>query len=126
MTKLAGLHCSLEGELLYTFASVALPGQNPYKHASDINGEGTVKNVCVRQTQNLQVTFLGKFIRKHLQMGGPDAAEVEAMKQELDELRQKVEQLELENSELKRGIELSKEPSSADVPQTEAESDPVN
>ncbi|KAG5443052.1 c-Myc-binding protein [Clonorchis sinensis] len=67
-----------------------------------------------------------EFIRKHLQMGGPDAAEVEAMKQELDELRQKVEQLELENSELKRGIELSKEPSSADVPQTEAESDPVN
>ncbi|OON14322.1 hypothetical protein X801_09887 [Opisthorchis viverrini] len=66
------------------------------------------------------------FIRKHLQIGGPDAAGVEAMKQELDELRQKVEHLELENSELKRGIELSKEPSSADVPQAEAESDPVN
>ncbi|KAF7257402.1 C-myc binding protein [Paragonimus skrjabini miyazakii] len=45
-----------------------------------------------------------EFIKKHMQAEGPDPAEVEAMKVELAELRQKVELLEAENMELKRGL----------------------
>ncbi|VDP20885.1 unnamed protein product [Echinostoma caproni] len=43
-----------------------------------------------------------EFIKKHLQADGPDPAEFEAMRVELAELRQKVEQLEAENAQLKR------------------------
>ncbi|KAA0197983.1 C-Myc-binding protein [Fasciolopsis buskii] len=43
-----------------------------------------------------------EFIKKHLQSDGPDPVEFEAMRVELAEMRQKVEQLEAENAQLKR------------------------
>ncbi|THD24125.1 C-Myc-binding protein [Fasciola hepatica] len=43
-----------------------------------------------------------EFIKKHLQADGPDPVEFEAMRVELAEMRQKLEQLEAENAQLKR------------------------
>ncbi|CAH8617899.1 unnamed protein product [Heterobilharzia americana] len=44
------------------------------------------------------------FIKKHLQAEGPDSSDIEAMKVEIVELKQKLELLEAENLELKRSI----------------------
>ncbi|CAL8076063.1 unnamed protein product [Calicophoron daubneyi] len=60
-----------------------------------------------------------EFIKKHLQADGPDPADVEAMKVELAELRQKIELLEAENMELKRATNASSHnasPTDANVP----------
>ncbi|VDP69895.1 unnamed protein product [Schistosoma curassoni] len=43
-------------------------------------------------------------MKKHLQAESPDPSDVEAMKVEISELKQKVEMLESENAELKQSI----------------------
>lgn len=43
-------------------------------------------------------------MRQHLGISGPDTADVEALKLEVTELRQKCEQLQEENSELKAKV----------------------
>ncbi|CAH8619163.1 hypothetical protein MS3_00003007 [Schistosoma haematobium] len=45
-----------------------------------------------------------EFMKKHLQAESPDPSDVEAMKVEISELKQKVEMLESENAELKQSI----------------------
>ncbi|CAH8573127.1 unnamed protein product [Schistosoma turkestanicum] len=45
-----------------------------------------------------------EFMKKHLQAENPDPSDVEAMKVEIAELKQKVEMLESENNELKQTI----------------------
>ncbi|CAH8868691.1 unnamed protein product [Trichobilharzia szidati] len=45
-----------------------------------------------------------EFMKKHLQAEGPDPSDVEAMKLEIAELKQKLELLETENAELKRSL----------------------
>jgi len=44
------------------------------------------------------------FLKQHLGAGGPEAADVEALKLEVTDLRQKVEQLTEENTELKQKV----------------------
>ncbi|XP_002733639.1 c-Myc-binding protein-like [Saccoglossus kowalevskii] len=50
------------------------------------------------------------FLKQNLGTGGPDTADVEALRLEVTELRQKIEQLNEENSELKSKL-LQYEPS---------------
>ncbi|CAH8867852.1 unnamed protein product [Trichobilharzia szidati] len=45
-----------------------------------------------------------EFMKKHLQAEGPEPSDVEAMKLEIAELKQKLELLESENAELKRSL----------------------
>ncbi|XP_033740364.1 c-Myc-binding protein-like isoform X2 [Ylistrum balloti] len=44
------------------------------------------------------------FLKQHLGASGPETADVEALKQEVTELRQKVEQLSEENTDLKAKV----------------------
>lgn len=44
------------------------------------------------------------FLKQHIGAGGPETADVEALKLEVTELKQKVEQLTEENAELKQKI----------------------
>lgn len=44
------------------------------------------------------------FLKQHLGSGGPETADVEALKLEVTELKQKVEQLTEENAELKQKL----------------------
>ncbi|CAI2734037.1 unnamed protein product [Schistosoma spindalis] len=45
-----------------------------------------------------------EFMKKHLQAESPDPSDVEAMRVEIAELKQRVEMLESENAELKQSI----------------------
>uniref|UniRef100_A0A3Q0KDW1 c-Myc-binding protein n=1 Tax=Schistosoma mansoni TaxID=6183 RepID=A0A3Q0KDW1_SCHMA len=45
-----------------------------------------------------------EFMKKHLRAESPDPSDIEAMKVEIAELKQKVEMLESENAELKQSI----------------------
>ena len=51
-------------------------------------------------------TYISRYLKRFLGAGGPEAADVEAMKSELTELQQKVEKLNEENSDLKRKVGL--------------------
>ncbi|KAK2157886.1 hypothetical protein LSH36_183g02032 [Paralvinella palmiformis] len=44
------------------------------------------------------------FLKQHIGAGGPETADVEALKLEVTELKQKVEQLTEENAELKQKL----------------------
>ncbi len=44
------------------------------------------------------------FLKQHLNVSGPEAADVESLKLEVTELRQKCEQLQEENVELKAKV----------------------
>lgn len=57
-------------------------------------------SIYVFLTLQLQIVF--SFIQKHLQAEGPDPGDVEAMRLELEELRQKVDRLEEENEQLRQ------------------------
>ncbi|XP_064618319.1 c-Myc-binding protein-like [Liolophura sinensis] len=57
------------------------------------------------------------FLKQHLGASGPETADVEALKLEVTELRQKVEQLNEENAELK--TKLSQFEPEAEEPQAE-------
>ena len=46
------------------------------------------------------------FLKQHLGASGPDTADVEALKLEVTELRQKVEQLQEQNTELKNKVDV--------------------
>lgn len=46
------------------------------------------------------------FLRQHIGTNGPETADVESLKLEVAELRQKVEQLSEENTELKAKVEM--------------------
>ena len=48
------------------------------------------------------------FIRQHLGADGPDTGDVESLKLEVTELRQKCEQLTEENAELKAKVKATK------------------
>ncbi|XP_013406842.1 c-Myc-binding protein-like [Lingula anatina] len=50
------------------------------------------------------------FLKHHLGSGGPETADVEALKLEVTELRQKVEQLTEENSDLKAKLQAYEPP----------------
>jgi len=50
------------------------------------------------------LTTVPSFLRQHLGSSGPETADVEALKLEVTELRQKVEKLSEENAELKQKI----------------------
>ncbi|KAL8606038.1 hypothetical protein ACOMHN_040036 [Nucella lapillus] len=50
------------------------------------------------------------FLRQHLGAAGPDTADVEALKLEVTELRQKCEQLQEENNELRAKVQQYKPP----------------
>ncbi|KAK4467378.1 hypothetical protein MN116_008848 [Schistosoma mekongi] len=45
-----------------------------------------------------------EFMKKHLQAEGPETSDIDTMKVEIAELKQKIETLESENTELKRSI----------------------
>ena len=46
------------------------------------------------------------FLKQHIGSGGPESADVEALKLEVSELKQKVEQLSEENHELKQKVTM--------------------
>ena len=46
------------------------------------------------------------FLKQHLGASGPETADVEALKLEVTELRQKIEQLTEENNELKTKVKV--------------------
>jgi len=46
------------------------------------------------------------FLKQHLGASGPDTADVEALKLEVTELRQKVETLQEQNTELKAKVRI--------------------
>ncbi|XP_021355306.1 C-Myc-binding protein-like isoform X3 [Mizuhopecten yessoensis] len=51
------------------------------------------------------------FLKQHLGASGPETADVEALKQEVTELRQKVEQLSEDNTDLKAKLQQYEPPS---------------
>ncbi|VDI66672.1 Hypothetical predicted protein [Mytilus galloprovincialis] len=51
------------------------------------------------------------FLKQHLGASGPETADVEALKLEVTELRQKIEQLTEENNELKTKVKIISEDS---------------
>ncbi|CAL1538022.1 unnamed protein product [Lymnaea stagnalis] len=57
------------------------------------------------------------FLKQHLNACGPETADVEALKLEVTELRQKCEQLQEENTELKARIQQLEPPIEPDVPE---------
>ncbi|KXJ17086.1 c-Myc-binding protein isoform X2 [Exaiptasia diaphana] len=57
------------------------------------------------------------FVQMHLHGGGPDGADVEALKLEVAELKQTVEQLTAENAELKQRL-LTFEPQADQEPES--------
>ena len=50
------------------------------------------------------LTVICSFLRQHLGSTGPETADVEALKLEVTDLRQKVEKLNEENTELKQKV----------------------
>ena len=50
------------------------------------------------------LTAVCSFLRQHLGSSGPETADVEALKLEVTDLRQKVEKLSEENAELKQKV----------------------
>lgn len=50
------------------------------------------------------------FLKQHLNVSGPEAADVEALKLEVTELRQKCEQLQERNNELETMLQQSEPP----------------
>jgi len=57
------------------------------------------------------------FLRQHLGASGPDTADVEALKLEVTELRQKCEQLQEENNDLKAKVQQYEPPTEPEVPE---------
>ncbi|XP_041351981.1 c-Myc-binding protein-like [Gigantopelta aegis] len=57
------------------------------------------------------------FLKQHLGAAGPDTADVEALKLEVTELRQKVEQLTEENNDLKIKMQQLEPPSEQEAPE---------
>jgi len=55
------------------------------------------------------------FLKQHLNVSGPEAADVESLKLEVTELRQKCEQLQEENQELKAKIQQLEPPAEQEV-----------
>lgn len=47
-------------------------------------------------------------MKEHLHAGPADTADIEALKNEVSDLRQKVEQLTVENNELKQRVRIKK------------------
>lgn len=47
-------------------------------------------------------------MKEHLHAGPADTADIEALKNEVSDLRQKVEQLTLENNELKQRVRIKR------------------
>lgn len=56
------------------------------------------------------------FLKQHLGASGPDTADVEALKLEVTELRQKVEQLQEQNNELKAKVQQYEPPQDEQAP----------
>lgn len=52
--------------------------------------------------------FFCSFLKQHLGASGPESADVEALKLEVAELRQKVEQLSEENGDLKAKVDVDR------------------
>ncbi|KAK0053571.1 C-Myc-binding protein [Biomphalaria pfeifferi] len=57
------------------------------------------------------------FLKQHLNVTGPDTADVEALKLEISELRQKCELLQEENNELKAKIQQLEPALEPEVPE---------
>lgn len=57
------------------------------------------------------------FLKQHLGASGPESADVEALKLEVTELRQKVEQLTEENTELKQKVAQYEPPAEEQAPE---------
>ncbi|KAI8791821.1 C-Myc-binding protein [Biomphalaria glabrata] len=57
------------------------------------------------------------FLKQHLNVTGPDTADIEALKLEISELRQKCEQLQEENNELKAKIQQLEPALEPEVPE---------
>merc|ERR1712154_344003 len=55
------------------------------------------------------------FLKQHLNVSGPEAADVETLKLEVTELRQKNEQLQEENAELKTKIQQLEPPAETEA-----------
>lgn len=58
------------------------------------------------------------FLKQHLGASGPDTADVEALKLEVTELRQKVEQLQDQNNELKSKLQQYEPPQDEQAPES--------
>jgi len=56
------------------------------------------------------------FLKQHLGASGPDTADVEALKLEVTELRQKCEQLQEQNSDLKSKLQQYEPPQEEQAP----------
>jgi len=52
----------------------------------------------------MRLNSILSFLRQHLGSSGPETADVEALKLEVTDLRQKVEKLSEENAELKQKV----------------------
>ena len=50
--------------------------------------------------------YIFSFLKQHLHAGPPETADVEALRNEVFELKQKNEQLSMENAELKQKVSL--------------------
>lgn len=57
------------------------------------------------------------FLRQHLGASGPETADVEALKLEVTELRQKCEQLQEENTELRAKVQQYEPAAEQEVPE---------
>lgn len=57
------------------------------------------------------------FLKQHLGASGPETSDVEALKLELSELKQKVEQLSEENTELKNKLQQYEPPAEEQAPE---------
>ena len=57
---------------------------------------------------DLQSLTSFSFLKQHLGASGPETADVEALKLEVSELRQKVEQLQETNTDLKQKVQYGK------------------
>ena len=64
---------------------------------------------------DLQSLTSFSFLKQHLGASGPETADVEALKLEVSELRQKVEQLQETNTELKTKVQYLKSPQNSDT-----------
>lgn len=57
------------------------------------------------------------FVKQHLGASGPESADVEALRMEVTELKQKVEQLTEENNELKQKLQQYEPPAEDQAPE---------
>jgi len=62
-----------------------------------------ISNTTFKVSVNV-LTIICSFLRQHLGSIGPETADVEALKLEVTDLRQKVEKLNEENAELKQKV----------------------